>query len=147
VSICNSLTNEQLFKQTHTVYGTVIVCALVIQPFLGFLHHNHFKAHGARGSVSYFHIWWGRLLLAMGVINGGLGLLLANERNSLVTAYAVVAGVVYGVYILGKLAIFFGRKRKNTVQKAPSTPPQHASQSYVSQPYEDTRKERGGRYV
>lgn len=59
--------------------------------------------------------------MALGVINGGLGLQLAREENGLVIAYGVVAGVVYLAYIGYKTGLFFrdgtstrhGLKEKN----------------------------------
>lgn len=53
------------------------------------------------------HIWWGRILMALGVINGGLGLKLAREDNGPIIAYAVIAGVIYSGYLGYKLWRFF----------------------------------------
>jgi hypothetical protein len=81
----------------------VVVCLLVIQPALGYAHHRHFLKHGQRGLVSHAHIWYGRALMLLGVINGGLGLQLADERNSLIIAYSVVAGVMFLLYVITKV--------------------------------------------
>lgn len=43
--------------------------------------------------------------MALGVINGGLGLKLTNAPNSLNIAYAVVAAIVYLVYAIGKTVV------------------------------------------
>ncbi len=45
--------------------------------------------------------------MVLGVINGGLGLQLAQESNGPVIAYAVIAGVVFVVYAGFKTWSFF----------------------------------------
>lgn len=99
-----------LFSQTHTILGTVVIALFGIQPALGYFHHRQYlKTHG-RGAVSYVHIWFGRILMLLGVINGGLGLQLSQERNSLVIAYSVVAGVIFACYLFAKAFAVLGRK-------------------------------------
>lgn len=98
---------HMLLNQTHSVFGTVIVALFGIQPALGLLHHRHYLKTQARGPVSYVHIWWGRILMLLGVINGGLGLQLAQESNGPVIAYGVVAGVIFVCYIGFKTWQFF----------------------------------------
>ncbi|KAK3393630.1 hypothetical protein B0H63DRAFT_22343 [Podospora didyma] len=94
---------DELFQQSHTILGTVVVCLMVIQPALGFLHHRHFVSAGGRGPVSYAHIWFGRSLLVLGVVNGGLGLQLSKERRSLIIAYSVVTAIIFLAYALVKV--------------------------------------------
>ncbi|KAL1841629.1 hypothetical protein VTJ49DRAFT_6806 [Mycothermus thermophilus] len=89
---------NMLFDQTHTIYGTVIIAALGLQPFFGYLHHLHYLKHRSRGVISYLHIWYGRVLMALGVVNGALGLRLARESDGFIIAYSVVAGVVFVSY-------------------------------------------------
>ncbi|TPX16734.1 uncharacterized protein E0L32_003675 [Thyridium curvatum] len=106
---------SMLFDQNHTILGTVVVCLMAIQPFMGFWHHRHYVKHQARGLVSHFHIWWGRSLLIIGVVNGGLGLQLASASNNLIIAYSVVAGVIFLIYAGGKSFASI-RKRKAPAQ-------------------------------
>ncbi|KAF6808126.1 integral membrane protein [Colletotrichum sojae] len=95
--------NGYLFAQTHTLLGTVVVALLAIQPFLGYAHHAYYKKFQTRGVVSHVHIWYGRSLMIIGIVNGGLGLQLANTPNRYVIAYSVVAAVL-GVMWLGAAA-------------------------------------------
>ncbi|KAK3382893.1 hypothetical protein B0T24DRAFT_645424 [Lasiosphaeria ovina] len=97
-----AMDRNELFDQAHTRLGTVVVCLMVIQPALGFLHHRNYVATQSRGIISYAHIWWGRALMVLGIVNGGLGLQLSNERNSLIIAYSVVAGVIFLAYFVVK---------------------------------------------
>jgi len=101
------LTTAQLFNQAHSIFGTIVIALFAVQPVLGFLHHQHFLKTQGRGLVSYVHIWWGRILMALGVINGGIGLRLAQESDGPVIAYSVVAGVVFFCYTGFKVCNFF----------------------------------------
>lgn len=91
-----------------------MVCVLAIQPALGFIHHSQFAKTGSRGVFSHAHIWWGRIWLVLGVINGGLGLQLAGSSNSLIIAYSVISVVMYLVYAVVKgLVSFRSRGRRS----------------------------------
>jgi hypothetical protein len=94
---------KQLYKSTgltHTVFGTIIICLFFIQPFLGIFHHLQYRKTLHRAPVSYAHIWYGRILMLCGIINGGLGLQLAANTTKGKIAYAVIAGVVGFLYTL-----------------------------------------------
>ncbi|KAI0004675.1 putative iron reductase domain protein [Xylariaceae sp. FL0662B] len=86
------------FDSVHTQLGTVVVCLMAVQPALGYVHHRHFVKHQARGIVSHGHIWYGRALMIMGIVNGGLGLALTGASQAFVIVYSVVAGVAFVVY-------------------------------------------------
>lgn len=73
-----------------------------------------FKKYGDRTFWSYAHLWLGRLAITLGIINGGLGFMLADtmsmgSRNGMI-AYSVVAGIVWLVWVLA--SIYGERKRK-----------------------------------
>ncbi|ROW16137.1 hypothetical protein VPNG_01788 [Cytospora leucostoma] len=99
-----------LFNNTHTQLGTVVVTLLAIQPALGYLHHIHYLKKGSRGIISHGHIWWGRILMAIGVINGGLGLQLTNAGDGLIIAYSIVAAVMFLAYAIVKTIVSIRRK-------------------------------------
>lgn len=103
-----------LFKQAHTILGTVVVVLITIQPLTGFVHHSHYKKHQGRNAVSHSHIWFGRILLALGVINGGLGLQLASSSNAWVIAYSVIAALMTVAYVG---AIVFKRMRSPRAER------------------------------
>ncbi|KAI1244706.1 hypothetical protein MGN70_014583 [Eutypa lata] len=94
------------FQTTHTTFGTVLVCLMALQPIGGWLHHRHHLQHGGRGAVSHVHIWYGRALMIMGVVNGGLGIRLVNNGDAggrpLTIGYSVAAAVVAVIYIAAK---------------------------------------------
>ncbi|KAI0871275.1 iron reductase domain protein [Hypoxylon argillaceum] len=98
------------FSENHTLLGTVVVALFGVQPIGGYLHHLYYVKHQKRGLVSHGHIWYGRILIVLGIINGGLGLQLAGARQSLVIAYSVVAAVIFAAY-MG--AAVFGEIKKH----------------------------------
>ncbi|KAJ5109667.1 hypothetical protein N7532_002312 [Penicillium argentinense] len=92
-------------EEYHPIIGIVTVSLLVLfQPVMGYLQHRHFLKMGEKGVFAYAHRWLGRILLALGVINGGLGFRLAgvgskDAPTGAVVAYSVVVGVVAVVYL------------------------------------------------
>ncbi|KAI2616472.1 putative iron reductase domain protein [Hypoxylon sp. NC1633] len=87
------------FDSTHTLMGTVVVALMAAQPVLGWLHHRYFVKYQTRGLLSYAHIWYGRALLIIGIVNGGLGLGLAGAPSRFVIVYSVFAGVIFAIYV------------------------------------------------
>lgn len=88
---------------------------LVFQPFCGMLHHTMFKKYNRRVFWSYAHVWLGRIIITLGIINGGLGLMFAMEYPLLpppqgaIIGYSVGAGVMWLIYLF---AIIVGEGRR-----------------------------------
>jgi hypothetical protein len=107
--------NFYTLNDAHPIIGIVLFALLAFQPLLGVLHHNHFKRYNKRSFWSYGHIWFGRIAIILGIVNGGLGLGLAKRTGFMapsegaVIGYSVVAGFFGLAYILA--AIFGERKR------------------------------------
>lgn len=104
-----------------------MVCLLAIQPALGQLHHQYFLKHGNRGIMSYGHLWWGRSLMVLGVINGGLGMQLSRSSNSYLVAYSVVAVVMYLMYAGVKAVTFARRRNESAAGSVPKLSPRRFS--------------------
>jgi hypothetical protein len=96
----------QLHNNTHTILGTIIVVLLSFQPIIGLIHHRKFYRLKKRTAWSYAHIWYGRVLIVLGIINGGLGLQLAGNSKTGMIVYATVAGLVGAVYCAAVLVSF-----------------------------------------
>lgn len=56
------------FTATHQIIGMLAVAAVVFQVVLGYLHHKNFKV-GGRTWASYTHLWTGRTVIIVGMIN------------------------------------------------------------------------------
>jgi hypothetical protein len=93
----------------HPIIGIVLFILLLIQPFLGYMHHAAFKRTQTRTAWSHGHIWLGRIIITLGIINGGLGFLLAANTSYGPIAYGVVAGVFWLAYVA---ASFIGERRR-----------------------------------
>jgi hypothetical protein len=94
------------------------------------LHHRHYLKTQGRGLISYVHVWWGRVLMVLGVVNGGLGLELARESNGYIIAYGVVSGLIFLAYFGFKAFSFFraskapigGAEAKRVNSRGPQRP-------------------------
>lgn len=95
----------------HPILGTIIIALLLLQPVLGYVHHRLYIVHrkGGRTAWGVAHVWYGRLLIVLAVINGGLGLQLSDNTIKGEIAYGVVAGVMFLLY-LAVLGVAYWRK-------------------------------------
>lgn len=91
--------DTKLENNAHTILGTVVVALLLFRPLFGFLHHRRFMATRKRGKMTLFHVWYGRVLILLGMLNGGFGLKLATNSPGGNIAYGVVAGVIGATYV------------------------------------------------
>jgi Eukaryotic cytochrome b561 len=57
------------FDEGHQILGIVVVALLVLQITAGYIHHARFKVLGRRTSVSYAHLWLGRIVIYGGMLN------------------------------------------------------------------------------
>ncbi|KFZ13412.1 hypothetical protein V502_06623 [Pseudogymnoascus sp. VKM F-4520 (FW-2644)] len=87
------------FNNTHTIFGASIFGLILVQPFLGIIHHFLYKRDGKRTLFGLAHCWYGRVIIILAVVNGGLGLQLARNTRGGEIAYGVVAGVALLVYL------------------------------------------------
>jgi len=96
----------------------VLFVLLAFQPILGFLHHMLFKKYKRRTFWSYGHLWLGRIIITLGIINGGLGFLLADNTKTGPIVYGIVAGIIWIVYVA---AAVYGE-----IKRARSAPPPYS---------------------
>jgi hypothetical protein len=96
----------------HPIIGTIVIGLLLFQPIGGIIHHRLYKQRNSSTAVGTGHKWAGRVLLLLGVINGGLGLQLAGEGNEFIIAYGVIAGVLYLAWFI--VSIWHWKKSSGT---------------------------------
>ncbi|KNG48411.1 CBD9-like protein [Stemphylium lycopersici] len=104
-----------LLDHHHPIIGIVVLAALFFQPVFGWMHHLLFKKYQHRTLWSYAHIWVGRLAITLGIINGGLGLHLAeccglSSRTGQIV-YGVVSAVIWLVWVAAMVVGEMRRKR------------------------------------
>ncbi|KAK4506790.1 hypothetical protein PRZ48_000523 [Zasmidium cellare] len=125
IYMINSSPFDNMVDNAHPIIGIVLFVVLFFQPFLGTLHHLFFKKHSRRGFFSYAHIWLGRILITLGIINGGLGLQfaqrfrLAPPSTGAIIGYGVVAGLIWLIYVV---SAFVGERRRHSTREI-SPPP------------------------
>lgn len=57
------------FTAVHQIIGILVVAVLVLQVVLGYMHHTKFKRLGGRTWVSFTHLWTGRMVIVIGMVN------------------------------------------------------------------------------
>lgn len=88
----------------HLIIGLVVFSALVLQPLFGLVHHRRYRKLRRRQKWSYLHLLIGRVFITLGIINGGLGLWIANAARPFKIAYGVGAGISWLVWMLFALS-------------------------------------------
>lgn len=100
---------QDLSGEPHAIIGVLLFVIFFFMPFGGALHHKMYKKVQKRTLWSYGHIFTGRAGIILGMVNGGLGLHLADAGRSSIIAYGVIAGLM-GVVYIG--AIVFGENKR-----------------------------------
>ena len=113
-----------LLDNYHPIIGIIVFVMLFFQPILGFIHHLQYKKYTRRTVWSHCHLWLGRILITLGMINGGLGLLLASgapaftgiaaSRGQMI-AYGVAAGMMWVLWVVSAV---YGERRSALSRKA-----------------------------
>jgi hypothetical protein len=99
----------------HSIIGLVVVGALLLQPVSGITHHLLYKKTGGANVATYPHIWWGRAVVTLGIINGGFGLKLSGNTTKGEVAYAIVASVMWVLWMV--VIVFSFAKGRRTAEK------------------------------
>ena len=98
----------------HPIIGIIVIALLVFQPVLGLLHHRIYRTSLKASFCSVIHVWLGRVAITLGIINGGLGLRLADNTSKGVIAYGVIAGVVWSAWVSVMVSTYLKKKGSST---------------------------------
>ena len=132
-------TFPNVWNDAHTRLGLAVLALALLQPVFGTLHHRLSKRRAAdatagraikspgRTSFGRIHIWLGRSLILMGIVNGGLGIRLAGKSplqsssttTKAATAYGVVAGGMFALYFILVVLFEIRRRRAHSRTTAP----------------------------
>lgn len=91
--------STKVYTDPHTSFGTAIFAFFLIQPIFGWMHHLGYAKTGARTWWTHAHVWFGRAILILAIVNGGVGIQYANNAVPAEKGYGVVAGLVGLTYI------------------------------------------------
>lgn len=95
----------------HQIIGYIVVAIMVLfQPALGIYQHLHYHKTGGRSPAGLIHQWLGRGVIALGIVNGGIGWQLTDSKGAY-APYAVCAVVVFLIYV-GVVVFTFIRARR-----------------------------------
>jgi hypothetical protein len=100
-----------MLDSTHAIIGLIVICSCTIQPVTGLAHHLLYKSVGRPNKATYPHVWWGRAIITLGAINGGIGFQLAHCTTETTIGYGVGAGFVWILW-MSVILIAFIRSRK-----------------------------------
>lgn len=90
----------QQLSTYHAIIGIVTFSLLWAQAVWGYVAHSFYKTYQHRTWLAYGHVWLGRTLITVGMIQGGLGLLLADDAGpAYYKAYGIVAGIIWFAYM------------------------------------------------
>ncbi|XRM45673.1 hypothetical protein ABZX51_008750 [Aspergillus tubingensis] len=108
-------------RTAHPILGIIVVGVLVLfQPAMGWLQHFGYVRTGGRTVWGVCHRWLGRGVIVVGVVNGGIGIHVARGMGmapvGAVVGYAVVAGVVGGIYLGGLLVAWMVERKRRGVE-------------------------------
>ncbi|KAK3622612.1 hypothetical protein LTR56_022077 [Elasticomyces elasticus] len=110
---------DDYLQEPHAIIGILLLAVLFFMPIVGTIHHKMFKKVQKRTMWSYGHIFTGRIGIVLGMVNGGLGLQLANAESAYTIAYGVFAGLMGAGYI--SVIVFAELKRAKGSSKTSGT--------------------------
>ncbi|GAM33795.1 integral membrane protein [Talaromyces pinophilus] len=101
----------------HQIIGIIVVsCLTLFQPAMGLLQHRYWCKNEKKGLFAYLHRWLGRTMIALGIVNAGLGFRYTGIGSTMAPKGAVIAyGVVAGIVGLGYILTlgFLARRRRH----------------------------------
>lgn len=100
-------------ETTHAIVGLVVFGSLFAQPASGLAHHLLYKKQGRPNIATLPHVFWGRAVVTLGIINGGLGLQLSGNTKKGEIAYGVLAGIMWVLW-MSVILLSFLKTRRNT---------------------------------
>ncbi|KAI1657188.1 putative iron reductase domain protein [Daldinia decipiens] len=118
-SISKYYNRSKKVNTAHQVIGILIFIFIFAQFALGFLHHRNFKKTQQKTKMAPIHVWMGRVIIVMGVVNAFLGFPLAQASQY----NYVLAGLILFLFpamILILVTKKFIQKRWNKSKNEPT---------------------------
>ncbi|KAK5044882.1 hypothetical protein LTR84_010420 [Exophiala bonariae] len=92
-------------RKFHPIIGLCIFALMALQPITELLNHSLHHRYPRIIYLGHVHVWLGRILITVGIINGGLGFRLADMIPGLQwpqwpkILYGALAGLIWIVYV------------------------------------------------
>ncbi|KAI0133911.1 integral membrane protein [Xylariales sp. AK1849] len=105
------------FSNPHQIIGILLFIFVICQFILGFMHHRIFKKTENPTKLAPVHVWLGRVVIVLGVVNAFLGFpfALSPTRNWILAGLVIFIFPILGVILLSKNLI---KKRWNRSKEA-----------------------------
>jgi len=104
----------------HPLLGHIAVLGVaVLMPILGIIQHLRFRKYGLKTIWGVMHRYLGRFLIALGIINGGVGFHYAIGKNPNIPpaspiAYGIICASVGMIYVF----VIYWRRSKTKAENA-----------------------------
>ncbi|KAI0972345.1 hypothetical protein F4678DRAFT_58461 [Xylaria arbuscula] len=92
--ISTTYNRSKKFNTPHQVIGIIIFIFVIAQLVLGILHHRVYKKTLQPTKIAPFHVWLGRLVILLGIVNGFVGFPLALSPSYDYALLGVVSFVI-----------------------------------------------------
>lgn len=93
-------TKAESFSASHQILGILVILAVMVQWGLGFWHHRLYRMTQVPSKYGAVHRYFGPVVIAFAIVNGGIGLTWSSASSGIVIGYAVVI-VIVGVVVVG----------------------------------------------
>ncbi|KAI0528231.1 hypothetical protein F5B22DRAFT_584260 [Xylaria bambusicola] len=112
-----SYNRSKKFNDPHQIIGILVFIFSISQLVLGFLHHRAYKKTQQTTKMAPIHVWLGRFVILLGIVNGFTGFPLALSPNY---NFALL-GVVLFVLLFFLLTLVAGKIFRKLLKKAKQT--------------------------
>jgi len=93
IYLSTTYTKSSSFNSAHQIIGILIILALVLQVALGWYHHRAYKRTQKSTRFGLVHRYFGQIVILVGIVDGALGLALADNSKA-IAAYVAVSVVI-----------------------------------------------------
>ncbi|KAI1165582.1 hypothetical protein F5B18DRAFT_610236 [Nemania serpens] len=107
--ISTSYTRSSKFNTAHQIVGIFVFIFVIAQLVLGYLHHRIYKKTQQPTKMAPIHVWLGRVVILLGIVNGFTGFPLALSPNYDFALLGVVAAVLPAFLLILLLKKVFKR--------------------------------------
>ncbi len=69
-SLTTAASQSKKFNTPHQIIGILVFVFVIAQLVLGYLHHRIYKKTQQPTKMAPIHVWLGRLVILLGIVNG-----------------------------------------------------------------------------
>ncbi|KAI0399800.1 hypothetical protein F4802DRAFT_587782 [Xylaria palmicola] len=118
--ISTSYNRSKKFNTAHQVVGIIVFIAVIAQLALGYLHHRKYKKTQGPTKLAPIHVWLGRIVIPLGIVNGFTGFPLALSPGYDFALLGIVAFVLPAFFLI----LLVKKVWKKLMQKAKQPDPE-----------------------